>query len=56
MILCDYFISFRVFDASSGINVVSFPDPSNTLEYNALSVPFVIYLLYRPGHYDLLYK
>ncbi len=47
---CVLFLN-RVFDAAAGLPQVVFPDPSADCAKGEVAVQ----LLYRPGHYDLLY-
>ena len=41
---------YRAFDLSKGLTRLVFPDGENN--FNPL---LKVYLLYRPGHYDVLY-
>lgn len=45
---------FRSFDATKGLSFVTFPESSIEAD-NGPSDEFKVDLLYRPGHYDVLY-
>lgn len=47
------YLDGREFDPAQGLASVVFPDPSAQLDHLGRSR---VHLLYRPGHYDILYK
>lgn len=57
LITNDYnnYLYFRDFDEDKGLSLVKFPDNDQDLSVVSKSSP-IVYLLYRPGHYDILYK
>jgi ubiquitin thioesterase protein OTUB1 len=47
------YLDGRPFDEAVGLSSVRFPDSASNSDS---TTPFLVHLLYRPGHYDLLYK
>ena len=50
------YLDGRSFDESVGLNQVKFLEEERQLRPNDPTLcPFAVHLLYRPGHYDVLY-
>jgi len=52
IIIFYYFFLYRSFDEHVGLSKIKFPPDS----FDHVESKLIVYLLYKPGHYDILYK
>ena len=50
-----YNIIYRSFDENIGLSKIKFPPDDNGFDH-VVEPKLIVYLLYKPGHYDILYK
>jgi hypothetical protein len=50
-------VTYREFSATAGLSCIQFPQPEDGVGSDGAGLCFfTVQLLYRPGHYDILYS